>query len=439
MGGGGGFPLWVLGVILVIIGSLGNNYGNNLVSLGHTIKKGKDHTEAMTEEEAKEERGHARWRAFGIFIIVVGNLATFASFGFAAQSLLAALESVQFLSNVAFARFIHKEVITTRMVTATLMIVVGNVLVVIFSEHKAVLYDSADILYLYRTNSAYHGYLAIAFSLFFIMHFVYVKYHHARVVENRILWKHSFMEPFSFSVSAAIMGTQAVLNSKCMSMLIQVSSTTDRNEFERPTIWVILVTWIMFVAYWLRRLDKGLELFPPAFIIPVLQVFFVFFAIMCGGIYFEEFTTFGMKQWLGFIFGVFFILVGVYRLAPVDSVCPAVVPVNQEEDQVLVEMEPSPHHKDAGNSNPNVYVDVEKQAPGKINDELDILALLKVTEKPAPNFDNTPATAPEADHTGLVMDPAELAVKAKRTIVKRPTEPAELPVEESPAPSQLPV
>ena len=57
-----------------------------------------------------------------------------------------------------------------------------------------------------------------------------------------------------FAISAAIMGTQAVLNSKCMSMLIQVSVTTDNNEFLKPTIYVILVTWIMFVAYWLRRL-----------------------------------------------------------------------------------------------------------------------------------------------------------------------------------------
>ena len=62
------------------------------------------------------------------------------------------------------------------------------------------------------------------------------------------------------------------------------------------------------MAYWLRRLDKGLELFPPLFIIPVLQVFFVFFAIMCGGVYFEEFIGFTYQQYIGFVIGVVMIL-----------------------------------------------------------------------------------------------------------------------------------
>ena len=60
----------------------------------------------------------------------------FASFGFAAQSLLAALESVQFVSNVVFAYYIHGEKITRRICLSTLAIVVGNVLVVSFSSHN---------------------------------------------------------------------------------------------------------------------------------------------------------------------------------------------------------------------------------------------------------------------------------------------------------------
>ena len=63
-----------------------------------------------------------------------------------------------------------------------------------------------------------------------------------------------------------------MLNSKCLSMLIQVTSRGIVNEFERPHVWWILVTWIILVAYWLRRLDVGLAMFPPLFIIPVMQV-----------------------------------------------------------------------------------------------------------------------------------------------------------------------
>ena len=203
------------------------------------------------------------------------------------------------------------------MIIATCSIVIGNVLVVIFSDHVAKLYTSRDIIYLYRNNTPYHAYLVVAGTLWVVNHFTYSHYYYVRIKEQRLLWRHSFIEPFTFTVSSTIIGTQAVLLSKCMSMLIQVSAKGD-NEFTKPTVFVVLASWLILVAYWLRRLDVGLALYPPLFIIPVMQVFFVFFAIMCGGIYFEEFENFTVSQYAGFIIGVLMILGGVYGLAPTD-------------------------------------------------------------------------------------------------------------------------
>jgi hypothetical protein len=49
-----------------------------------------------------------------------------------------------------------------------------------------------------------------------------------------------------------------------------------------------------------------------------MQVFFVFFAILCGGVYFQEFVHFTINMYVGFIIGVVMILGGVYGLAPED-------------------------------------------------------------------------------------------------------------------------
>jgi hypothetical protein len=463
-----GVPFWILGVVLVVIGSLGNNYGNNLVSLGHKLRKNngectscgvddkhaddgnnnkeynntnmekslEDKIEAAvvdkpTELTDAEKRSHAFWRTFGIVVIVVANLATFAAFGFAAQSLLAALESVQFLSNVAFSKFVHHETVTRRTVFATCMIIVGNVLVVIFADKKAIILNSADILELYRTNSSYHAYLCCAFVIFVGFHFLYVHYYDARVKHGRKLWKHSFVEPFSYSISASIIGTQAVLNSKCMSMLIQSSARTSRNEFVRPTIWVILVTWIMFVAYWLRRLDKGLELFPPQFIIPVLQVFFVFFAILCGGIYFKEFETFNMVQYAGFVIGVVLILWGVYLLAPVDT---GVTPVtgteytsadgvkyvaadgcDPENQMIALTVGDCPNDSKTNNGGCEMMENKKWNNTDILSSTANINAEDNSQSQSQPQG---PATL-KFD----VMDPAELEIKKKRAIVKRPSNP----------------
>ena len=290
--------MWYLGVILILTGSLGNNLGSNLVSLGHkenaeSAKKEDDveagggtpeapagptevsrrgsmeplvltHTPTCDGDSHKAAEassaaggaakgaddeasnvvviGHAggskvNWRTVGTVIFVVGALSTFAAFGFAAQSLLASLESIQFVSNVFFVRYVHKEVVTWRMIVATASIVVGNVLVVVFSDKAPALLTSADMIHLYATNTAYWGYLVCAMVLWFINHFTYTRYYHARVTRGVMLWKHAFVEPFTFSVSSAIIGTQAVLNSKCLSMLIQVTSRGIVNEVRRWPAW----------------------------------------------------------------------------------------------------------------------------------------------------------------------------------------------------------
>ena len=274
--------MWVLGVILVIIGSLGNNLGNNLVSLDHNKKQkekidetslhgnqskskksllegsndendaelgekntstlsprrgyvgvatdqvvlttDKQHTtddEEVTKGDSSlldmhgDEKGwlavlrkRFSLRQIGVTLFIVGNLATFASFGFAAQSLLASLESIQFVSNVFFVRYVHKEIVTWRMIIATTSIVAGNTLVVLFSDHASFLLTSSDLIHLYATNVAYWGYLTFAMCLWAITHFIYSRYYHARIVDGRLLWKHGFVEPFTFAVSSAIIGTQ---------------------------------------------------------------------------------------------------------------------------------------------------------------------------------------------------------------------------------------
>ena len=56
--------------------------------------------EAEQEAESKEEKPKETWWLAGTVIFVFGALVVFLSFGFAAQSLLAALESVQVIASI---------------------------------------------------------------------------------------------------------------------------------------------------------------------------------------------------------------------------------------------------------------------------------------------------------------------------------------------------
>lgn len=273
----------------------------------------------------------------GTFIFVVGNLLTFVAFGFGSQSLLAALESVQFLSNVFFVSMVHKEKISWRVLASTGAIICGCILVVIFSDHAATLYTSNDINQIYLTNTGYQIYAGCAIAFCILNTFVFRYYHHARTILNQDLWQHGFIEPLSYVISSAILGTQAVLQSKTLSVLLQVTFTQE-NQFAQPTIYIVLASWLFFVSFWLNRLNRGLELFPPLFIIPVLQVFFILFAIVSGGIFFSEFVSFGPAEYAGFIIGIMLIFVGVYGLAPPGGAIrkPSIKPMKEVNDSHFV-------------------------------------------------------------------------------------------------------
>lgn len=369
--------LWILGVALVLLGSLGQNLGNNLVSLAHTMEHGsgndddeeagansprkksseslgdvqmtvvgsKGNNDLAEGDEDKEEEDSLKkdltpapdalvaadeaavvkkssyffehlW-GIGTTTFVVSSVMTFVAFGFAAQSLLASLESVQFVSNIAFAKLVHKEEITYTMIVSTLLIVGGNALVVIFSGHNSLVLNGAEVFALYAENSAFHIYLAIAGTMCASAEYTWKYYHKSRLVHKVKLWNHSFVEPLCFCVSSAIIGAFAVVNAKNMSMLLASSaSSEDRSEFKHEQLYIIFFCWIFIVGFWVGRIDQGLDLFPPLFVIPVIQVCFVFFSILCGGIFFKEFHTFTDKQFAGFSAGVSLILFGVYGLAP---------------------------------------------------------------------------------------------------------------------------
>lgn len=220
---------WIIGVVLILAGSIGDNLGNNLVSLYHhqvaqseqeSHNDGKELEKIPTEDidekspsdskEAKSGPGCCSWFVIGTTTFVIGNLCTFAAFGFGSQSLLASLESVKFVSNVIFASVVHNEPITWRMLISTAGIVGGNVLIVIFSHHESQLFKSEQLWYLYLSNVPYDVYLGVGFASWAACHYTYTVYYKSRVENKKLLWQHQFIEPFLFAVSSAIIGTQAV-------------------------------------------------------------------------------------------------------------------------------------------------------------------------------------------------------------------------------------
>lgn len=257
------------------------------------------------------------WWLVGTCVFGFGALVVFLSFGFAAQSLLAALESVQFVSNVFFAKYIHKEEITRRIVISTTVIVVGNVFVVAFANHSSHRLTAAHIADSYIHNLAFHVWTGVSSVVFLVCYFTWRKFSKARLERNETYHNHNYIETSCFIAYMALIGSQAVLHSKNLSMLMQ-HCIQGENQFAsnfRSIIWIEIVLWVSTAYLYCGLINTGLNLYPPAFFIPVQAVFFALFTIICGGIFFYEFQ-FNVLQSIMFSLGCFLIFSGVWALAP---------------------------------------------------------------------------------------------------------------------------
>mmetsp|Transcript_1545 Transcript_1545/g.3111 ORF Transcript_1545/g.3111 Transcript_1545/m.3111 type:complete len:651 (+) Transcript_1545:49-2001(+) len=256
----------------------------------------------------------------GTCLFVCGTAAVFVSYSFAPQSLLAPLGSTQFVSNVVFARFIHNAPVTKRMLISTSIIMCGIALVVKFSPSPNP--DVAELgvatLQELYTYGAYQVYVTVLASLAGCFHLSYRTYRQAYRLQ-RPLYGDAVVRPVAYAVLSAIIGTQSTLQAKCLSGLL-VSPDAGQALGEGFT-YLALAGFLLGTAFWLYRMNRALALFEPLFIIPVLQVFWTFFATLNGGIYFREFmgAEFLAHSIGGFVSGVFVIFFGVYLLAPKSS------------------------------------------------------------------------------------------------------------------------
>ena len=372
---------WVVGVVLGLLGSIAINTGNNIQSLGLQSLKAKtnatrdqenyvdkldnvfesfnelssnkkkirktslsmnfnqpsrtvpidnynqegDNTIPVNVESCDNEiqlTSHIRpfsstkW-IIGTLIFVTGSLLNFASYAFAAQSMLASLESIQFVTNILFGKFLLGSHITKQMYLGTCLTVSGTVVAVQFSSKMTLDLNTSDIKKLY-SNPAYIVYLCLMVAALALLNMVYRLYEQNKNKNIPMRYTNTVM-PLVYAVWSALFGTQSVVQAKVLAELIAVQSTGQEQIFNSWFTYMTIIIWIFTVGVWLKRLNDALSTFDPLFIIPLLQCSFIFFAIVSGGIFFQEFNDFKAGQWIGFCFGVIIMFCGLVLLTPSDN------------------------------------------------------------------------------------------------------------------------
>jgi hypothetical protein len=319
----------------------------------------------------------------GTVIFVAGTILNFYSYSFAAQSMLASLESVQFLTNLLFGKYLLGEIVTKQMMVGTGLAIVGTMIAVQFSSKETLDLNTEEIKALYG-NTAFLVYVGVAVFLLIALDQSYRRYERQHRQGNP--FKHSQMiMAVQYSVWSALIGTQSVVQAKVIAELLTVQARALENVFASWFTYVTIVLWLVTAAIWIQRLQNALTKFSPIFIIPLLQSNFIFLAIISGGIFFQEFNSFTAGQWVGFWFGVLVMSAGLALLVlskneelppKGDDITVSLVPVdptdscdtNANEDTPPRHSEPAGDVEQAG-SRRDASADAQQQAG--INDSGD--------------------------------------------------------------------
>lgn len=302
----------VLGIILGLSGSVAINTGNNLQSLGmYKLEKESQYDEDL--EDGKVSICSSTTWVLGTVVFLVGALLNFASYGFAPQSTLASLEAIQFVTNLFLGKMLLKRRITKRMYLGTFFTVGGTVMAVLFSSK-----DGAEIEVISDLTYLWRNWLWLAYIIFVVVLAagltILNTYYKRKGKTRKLISRMAVL----YAVFSALFGTLSVVFAKVLAELLELQ-TEGENIFKHWFTYITLLSWLGLMVYWLLRLNNALALYNPLLIIPLLQVNFIFFAIVSGGIYFQEFNSMPAVQWVEFVLGVVFMFTGIYLMVPSED------------------------------------------------------------------------------------------------------------------------
>ncbi|GIL93388.1 hypothetical protein Vretimale_17472 [Volvox reticuliferus] len=230
---------------------------------------------------------------------------------FAAQSLLAALGSLQLVCNVFFAYFVNHEAVTKLIILSTCCIIGGCVLLVVFGNQSSETYTVDQLIHFY-TLPAYVVYLVMMAVFVFGFYVLYL--HSKKVCRKRGecgFWYGLLL--VSYAIFSALLGSQSVLFGKSISVILR-TTFTESNQLGNWYTWVVLPLFTFTALFWVTRLNKGLRMFPAMIIVPLLQIAWTLFSIVSGMLYFQEYKGFTTLKAIMFPVGVLIVFIGVFIL-----------------------------------------------------------------------------------------------------------------------------
>ena len=296
-----------IGVLLSICASISSNMGVNMQKFSMT-------KEAAGRGEDRAYICQPLW-GIGLVLVIAGSIGDLVALGYAAQSLAVPVGALTMVFNVLFAHFWLGEDLSRKDMMATFMVMSGVVLTAAFGDKSAQCFTMDDLMALY-TEPTFLGYVAFVLPLMMTLYFLA---HRADDVLKK--WGPSSKQykawrkihPLLYPVLSGFWGAQSVLFAKSIAEMVKLTAR-GYNQFTYVSI-IIAVCMVVTIFTQIHFLAQGLQNFDAIFVVPVFQSAFIVGSILVGATYFKEFSNFSLYQVVFFPTGICIVIGGVMLLA----------------------------------------------------------------------------------------------------------------------------
>ena len=300
-------PKRYIGVIISIASSICSNLGVNMQKYSMTKES----------ESGGVDRAYIcqpLW-AIGLVLVIAGSIGDLTALGFAAQSLAVPVGALTMVFNVIFAHFWLGENLSRKDMLATFMVTIGVILTAAFGDKSAQCYTMDDLLFLY-SEPAFLGYLAFVLPLMATLY--YLAHRADRVLKEQGFESEAYnawrsIHPLLYPVLSGFWGAQSVLFAKSIAEMVKLTAR-GYNQFTWVSL-IIAICMCLTVFTQIHFLAQGLQHFDAIFVVPIFQSAFIVGAILVGATYFKEFSNFSTLQVIFFPTGILIVIFGVMLLA----------------------------------------------------------------------------------------------------------------------------
>ena len=278
----GAFPI---GVCMGVFGSIGINIGQNLQASG---------LQALPEEKRHKPHLSKLWR-LGLLIFVSFSMLNFGAFALAPAMVLTPLESIQFVTNVLWNKFVNRKAVSRRMIVGVMLALTGTVFSVLFGAQPRGC-NSVDRLRDNWTSPTWWVYLIATVALAAIataFHIIGTR----RRRQGKLSTRYAALMPIAYTISSALAGgAQMIVHSKVISEMLSMlfrgqarnlptppcfhgllshapSSMLFRGQVSILTSWLFYVELVLVITcgiVWAWRLTACLILYDPLIILPLM-------------------------------------------------------------------------------------------------------------------------------------------------------------------------